>query len=375
MHEKSRKHVCDVIASFLWKDMLSPSETMFNNNNNNNNNSNNSIDVVVSTIKMSDSNYASMDTNNALRQEAIQEDENDSLNEKDGSSDDDEDGDGESRGQKRAAGGRLVSDGDKKAERRAANRRSAFQSRQRRKILIEDLQRTVAALSKDNTDLRKTIDELRVQLEANMLENQHFRMQQQLSAGGGMSGNILGAPALQQAQASALLRAQQQGLFSAASAQAPNGNNKSKASNNDAYLQAQLAALTAHAQQQSRAQQQQHQQQQQNPGNSLAGLQGLLTASVNNNGGALGLQGLIDSAARAQAQVQQQGGGAQQQASANSANGFNEMLVGALNGNAQQVPAGQNNHQGQDTNTMNNGAVSEALRNFLQKQQSQQQQQ
>ena len=64
---------------------------------------------------------------------------------------------------------------EKKAERRAANRRSAFQSRQRRKILIEDLQRTVAALSKDNNDLRKNNDELRTQLEATLLENRQLR--------------------------------------------------------------------------------------------------------------------------------------------------------------------------------------------------------
>lgn len=64
---------------------------------------------------------------------------------------------------------------EKKAERRAANRRSAFQSRQRRKILIEDLQRTVAALSKDNNDLRKSNDEIRSQLEAALLENRQLR--------------------------------------------------------------------------------------------------------------------------------------------------------------------------------------------------------
>lgn len=86
---------------------------------------------------------------------------------------------------------------EKKAERRAANRRSAFQSRQRRKILIEDLQRTVAALSKDNNDLRKNNDDLRSQLEATLLENRQLRQitsslsaqahLQQQSAPGGQS--------------------------------------------------------------------------------------------------------------------------------------------------------------------------------------------
>lgn len=73
-----------------------------------------------------------------------------------------------------SSNGPLTED-EKKAERRAANRRSAFQSRQRRKILIEDLQRTVAALSKDNNDLRKNNDEIRSQLEAALLENRQLR--------------------------------------------------------------------------------------------------------------------------------------------------------------------------------------------------------
>lgn len=100
-------------------------------------------------------------------------------------------------------------DDDKKAERRAANRRSAFQSRQRRKILIDDLQRTVAALSKDNGDLRRALDEMRVQLEATLLENHQLRMQHQLggmAAMGNPAAALFGAQALQQAQAQALLR-------------------------------------------------------------------------------------------------------------------------------------------------------------------------
>lgn len=99
-------------------------------------------------------------------------------------------------------------DDDKKAERRAANRRSAFQSRQRRKILIDDLQRTVAALSKDNSDLRRAHDETRVQLEATLLENHQLRMQQQLTGMGAMANPtaaLFGVQALQQAQAQAAL--------------------------------------------------------------------------------------------------------------------------------------------------------------------------
>lgn len=70
---------------------------------------------------------------------------------------------------------------EKLAERRAANRRSAFQSRQRRKILIEDLQKTVASLSKDNADLRKTNEDLRFQMKFLLLENKQIRQSLQAS--------------------------------------------------------------------------------------------------------------------------------------------------------------------------------------------------
>lgn len=119
----------------------------------------------------------------------------------------DEDGKKEgSKSKKRPSPDSEPADDDKKAERRAANRRSAFQSRQRRKILIEDLQRTVNALSKDNGDLRKTNEELRVQLEATMLENHQFRIQQQLAGNNNPPSGLLGSSALQSAQLQALLR-------------------------------------------------------------------------------------------------------------------------------------------------------------------------
>ena len=47
---------------------------------------------------------------------------------------------------------------EKKAERRAANRLSAFQSRQRKKNIIEDLQKTVAQLSHDNASLKMQLE-------------------------------------------------------------------------------------------------------------------------------------------------------------------------------------------------------------------------
>jgi len=99
-------------------------------------------------------------------------------------------GDGKTSGKKRSL---PASEEDKKAERRAANRRSAFQSRQRRKILIEDLQRTVAGLSKENTDLRKSNEDLRVQLKAILLENHQLRMQQQMQSPNVGGGNDLSA--------------------------------------------------------------------------------------------------------------------------------------------------------------------------------------
>ena len=45
---------------------------------------------------------------------------------------------------------------EKKEQRRAANRLSAFQSRQRRRVIIEDLQQTVATITKQNEEARKT---------------------------------------------------------------------------------------------------------------------------------------------------------------------------------------------------------------------------
>ena len=50
------------------------------------------------------------------------------------------------------------------AEKRAANRLSAFQSRQRRKLIIEDLQKTVAELSAYNDEKANTIESLKKDL-------------------------------------------------------------------------------------------------------------------------------------------------------------------------------------------------------------------
>jgi hypothetical protein len=79
--------------------------------------------------------------------------------------------------------------------RRAANRRSALESRQRRKVLIEDLQKQVAVLTKETTELRAINDTLRVQLDSSLSENQQLRLiisQQQFGGGGGLPGSMAG---------------------------------------------------------------------------------------------------------------------------------------------------------------------------------------
>lgn len=86
---------------------------------------------------------------------------------------------------KRKAKQELTED-DKKEDRRAANRLSAFQSRQRRKMIIEDLQKTVAEQSKHNSDQAKEIAELKRQLQAARQENDMMR--HQLASAGQAAG-------------------------------------------------------------------------------------------------------------------------------------------------------------------------------------------
>ena len=59
---------------------------------------------------------------------------------------------------------RLVSDKEKRKERREANRVSARDSRNRKKTVFEELQRSVARLAEENAVLRKENDTLRVQM-------------------------------------------------------------------------------------------------------------------------------------------------------------------------------------------------------------------
>lgn len=308
------------------------------------------------------------------------------------------------RGKKRT--NTSISDEDKKAERRAANRRSAFQSRQRRKILIEDLQRTVAALSKDNTDLRKSNEELRVQLEATMLENHQFRMQQQLS--GAQGAGILGASSLQsaQAQASALLRAGggQAALSQLLASGAPTGVGAAGApgavGENDPLLNARLALAAAQSRVgdlgQSQAAQVTSSATGQNPG-----IQGMLDAASLAGAGALGsqlagLQSLLDSAARVGAASNQLNGlqsfletasrvGARPQAAGTQVKSLHGLLESQQAGGLSDIqralltaPGPRNaasnvssladlpkKGQGQDGNS----TISDALRNLLQQSQ------
>lgn len=252
---------------------------------------------------------------------------------------------------------------DKKSERRAANRRSAFQSRQRRKILIEDLQRTVTALSNDNGDLRKTNDELRVQLEAVLLENHQFRVQQQLS--GQPGAGLMGAASLQTAQTQALLQGGGQSALSqllaarGAAAQARGGDKMGQ-------TQASTEAQKANASPVTSSKQSDH------------GIQGILNASaLTGAGGAAGLSGLhslLQNAGRStqltglQGLLGAQAGGFPGYGAAGGAPlmGFLEQLRGGVPGGAglsdiQRVLA----QQQVSGDSQNN--VSDALRALLQK--------
>lgn len=106
---------------------------------------------------------------------------------------------------KRKAKGELTEE-DKREDRRAANRLSAFQSRQRRKMIIEDLQKTVAEQSKHNADQAKEIAELKRQLQAARQENELMRHQITGSAQGGFPGAPLFGGAAQIPGANPLLQ-------------------------------------------------------------------------------------------------------------------------------------------------------------------------
>lgn len=70
---------------------------------------------------------------------------------------------------------RAVSN-DKLEERRQANRRSAMESRERKKRLISDLQDSVTVLSEENKQLKAMNETMRFELQTVMLENQQLRL-------------------------------------------------------------------------------------------------------------------------------------------------------------------------------------------------------
>lgn len=78
---------------------------------------------------------------------------------------------------------------EKKAEKRAANRLSAFQSRQRRQIIIRELRKTVAQISKDNSAQREEVAQLKIEHERILEENECLR--EQLAAERSNRANIV----------------------------------------------------------------------------------------------------------------------------------------------------------------------------------------
>ena len=66
-------------------------------------------------------------------------------------------------------------EGERKEERKAANRRSAFQSRLRKKLLIDELQQKVTKLSEELSVLKDNNRTLTQGLEASLAENRKLR--------------------------------------------------------------------------------------------------------------------------------------------------------------------------------------------------------
>lgn len=314
-------------------------------------------------------------------------------------------GDGKTSGKKRSL---PASEEDKKAERRAANRRSAFQSRQRRKILIEDLQRTVAGLSKENTDLRKSNEDLRVQLKAILLENHQLRMQQQ------MQGPNVGGPA----DLSALLRggaqpsaiAQLLGGVGQLGGQAPNDASSTaptgapSASDNESLLNSRLAMVAAQARADELGQSQEGNVNVPAPppgstSHSAPGHGGAQLSGMDQNQGLSGLQSLLESARQSGLQGSLGGAGGNHQLNvlqgllgnyggggdggAGAIGGLAALYdsvsrppMGGLNEIQRALLAGGNNGGlagltgAKQGNNGNDNTVSDALRNLLQKNQN-----
>jgi hypothetical protein len=83
---------------------------------------------------------------------------------------------------------------EKMEARRAANRRSAFESRKRRKLLIDELQKAVIDLTTQKEELGKQNAIIKIQLESALAENRQLRfaVQQQVQQ---VAGAVPAAPA------------------------------------------------------------------------------------------------------------------------------------------------------------------------------------
>lgn len=84
----------------------------------------------------------------------------------------------------------LITEADKHTERRAANRLSAFQSRQRRKIVIKELQRQNAQLVDENARQIEVIEKLKWSSQLLLQENQRLRTESQLFSSGAAAAHF-----------------------------------------------------------------------------------------------------------------------------------------------------------------------------------------
>ena len=134
-----------------------------------------------------------------MKDTTAQQDDETSLSSAKYQNETDSDGNGEYENPKK----KMRSAGEKKRDRILANRRSAKESRERRKKLIQGLEESVSSLTSENAVLSRENENLRWQLETMMIVNaQHAA---NASTGTGVASN----PLLANPLASALLRQQQ----------------------------------------------------------------------------------------------------------------------------------------------------------------------
>jgi hypothetical protein len=93
---------------------------------------------------------------------------------------------------KRARVDTTANDDELREERKAANRRSAYQSRLRKKLLTEQLQGQVSKLTNELSSVRHDNESLSRQFESALAENRHLRFAQQdrILMGGSVGMNL-----------------------------------------------------------------------------------------------------------------------------------------------------------------------------------------